>query len=60
MSDWFKFEAIMYDKRKKPEHSPPEFPVHIWRATEESARCKLISEYPSRHYEILNFRLITK
>lgn len=57
-SDWFKFEAMIFDKRKHPEHCPPLFPVHVYGVTEETARDKLIGEYPVRHYEIESFRLL--
>jgi len=58
MIDWFKFEAIILDKREKTEHSPPLFPVYVWGVTETTARDKLVAEYPTRHYEITSFRLI--
>lgn len=52
MSDWNKFNAIVRDKRKRPRHSPPVFPVIVWGVTIETARDKLVGEYPAKHYVI--------
>lgn len=57
MSDWFKFEASVYDKRGGV-HCPREFPVIVWGVTEETARDKLVGEYPAKHYDIVSFRRV--
>ena len=53
MSDWNKFNVLVRDKSGK-KHSPPEFPVIVWGVTIDTAREKLIGEYPSRNYEIIS------
>jgi len=53
MSDWNKFHAFVRDKSGK-KHSPPEFPVIVWGVTIDTARDKLIGEYPSKDYEIIS------
>lgn len=53
MSDWFKFNAWMRDLSGK-KHSPPEFPVIVWGVTIDTARDKLIGEYPSKDYEVVS------
>jgi hypothetical protein len=59
MREWNKFHAIVRDIRKrKPLHSPPVFPVHVWGVTEQTAREKLEYEYPSSCYEVESFRLV--
>lgn len=51
MSDWNKFHAFVRDKSGE-KHSPPEFPVIVWGVTIDTARDKLVGEYPSKDYEI--------
>lgn len=53
MTDWNKFNAVVRDKSGK-KHSPPVFPVIVWGVTIETARDKLVGEYPSKDYEIVS------
>lgn len=53
MSDWIKFHAWVRDKSGK-KHQPPEFPVIVWGVTIDTARDKLIGEYPIKDYEIIS------
>lgn len=57
MSDWLKFNAVLRDKRKKPQHAPPVFPVIVWGVTHDTALAKLVAEYPAKHYEIVSIDL---
>lgn len=59
MSDWFKFNAWVRDRSTK-KHSPPEFPVIVWGVTIDTARDKLIGEYPPKSYEIVSLDLAAK
>lgn len=53
MSDWNKFNAIVRDRSGK-NHSPPVFPVIVWAVNIDTAREKLLGDYPAKRYEIVS------